>query len=154
MNRIELYKKTVDTLLDAYNDGTLFHGNCFRCAVGNICGSSAWSAKFVTQVRVGGEVRQVCGNLGLYSQKEVVAVIKNSGYSEGELKRIEFSFESSIAHDYLYLCYSEPKKGQYIGLCAVLRVLQEIHETEKEDHEESIDRLDDIYNHKLVETIA
>lgn len=37
MNREELYYKTVDVLLDAYNSGELFSQSCEACAVGNIC---------------------------------------------------------------------------------------------------------------------
>ena len=40
MNRIELYNKTTTTLLNAYKNGTLFHGDCSACAVGNICGGN------------------------------------------------------------------------------------------------------------------
>jgi len=36
MNREKLYFKTVDILLDAYNNGTLLSGNCYACAVGNL----------------------------------------------------------------------------------------------------------------------
>ena len=36
MKREELYKRTVDILVQAYFDNTLQHGNCYACAVGNI----------------------------------------------------------------------------------------------------------------------
>jgi hypothetical protein len=36
MNRVELYKQSIDILYQAYFDGTLKHGDCTACAVGNI----------------------------------------------------------------------------------------------------------------------
>lgn len=48
MNRTELYQKTVDKLLDAYSTGNLEHGNCGKCAVGNICESDKWAHLFST----------------------------------------------------------------------------------------------------------
>lgn len=36
MKNVELYNKTVDILVQAYFNDTLFHGSCAACAVGNI----------------------------------------------------------------------------------------------------------------------
>lgn len=37
MNRPELYEKSVNLLLDAYNNKELMAGDCSTCAVGNMC---------------------------------------------------------------------------------------------------------------------
>jgi hypothetical protein len=145
MNRIELYKKTVDILLDAYNNGTLEHGHCSRCAVGNICGGSAWSDRFSTTINCDSEAKQYIYN---FDYEEIDICIQNSGYSQKELMEIEYAFESSIAHDYTVLRVFESKKGQYIGLCAVMKVLQNIHEVEQSNHKMTVDRLENIYEEK------
>jgi len=149
MNRIELYQKTVDTLFDAYNNGTLQHGNCLDCAVGNICGSDAWSARFVTMIDVKTcEIRRGVASHRKFSQEEIETCISNSGYSEEELKSIEYAFEASIAENYYEFINYSPKRGQYIGLCAVLKVLSEIHEVDQTNHEEVSNKLNCIYEVK------
>lgn len=40
------FKHTMDLLVQAYFDNTLKHGNCSKCAVGNICGGDSWKAFF------------------------------------------------------------------------------------------------------------
>ena len=40
--------RAIDVLMDAYNAGTLQHGTCKHCAVGNLLGSSVWSELFIT----------------------------------------------------------------------------------------------------------
>lgn len=42
------YEKSVDKLLDAYNNGELHHGNCYACAVGTLLGTNSWNYDFLT----------------------------------------------------------------------------------------------------------
>ncbi len=149
MNREDLYRKTVDVLLDAYNDGELEHGNCCACAVGNICkesgelldiDNSEWSMLFSTDDS--GKQR-----FNTYMTSEGQTLILGTGYSVKELARIEFAFESSIfktPEGYLHWSTVRRKQGQFIGLCAVLDVLKEIHSIEEVEHLENVSRLTSI----------
>lgn len=192
MNRPDLYQKTVDLLLDAYNNQTLKHGDCTACAVGNICGNNArWSYLFVTPsekqykespdlVRVknfntgeektvnNNELEQFLNNNPGFSDSgnyhfvwsdvsprdfisrklEGIDLIKNTGYTIEELARIEFAFESSLRNTkegYDFYTEQEPKKGQFIGLTAVLNVLAEIHETSKKENSVNQKKLEKVY---------
>lgn len=140
MNRVQLFEKTVNLLLDAYNSGKLEHGSCYACAVGNICripakevgiSNSDWSKLFFT-----------CGDNDNYfvSQNNFKAtpvekireMINLTGYIEQELRQIEWAFETSIPiRERDYYLNENPKEGQYLGLCAVLEVLKEIHNKEQ-----------------------
>lgn len=168
MNREELYYKTVNTLLDAYNDDKLRHCNCYQCAVGNICRETAqkmkidtasWKYLFMTS-----DGKQYGINELYDSPKKIEnarKLIKETGYTVEELAKVEFAFETSIynsAEGYKYWMgdntdneneiYQITKKGQYMGLCAVLDVLKEIHEVDKESSNKSQERLDTIFEEK------
>lgn len=147
MNREELYHKTVDKLLDAYNNEELMHSNCMMCAVGNICdGDNSWSVLFFTEYNHRKkESKQIVSVYNFKEEREGgLQTIANSGYTKEELMKIEFAFENSISHNYLYYKETAIKEGQYIGLCAVLDVLKEIHE--KENITEDKQKLTTIYN--------
>jgi len=166
MKKEELYYKTVDLLLDAYNERRLKHGHCDACAVGNICGSSLWAARFITldnqdQVINPSEFRGANEDFDkvkvlpfeewydpsketiLALQEQADEVIAASGYSQKELIKIEFAFESSLK-DIKWEDTSEVDH-QFIGLCAVLDVLKEIHEVGSIEHESSSVRLKNVY---------
>jgi hypothetical protein len=120
----ETYDWAVDTLLDAYNEGKLEHGNCAMCAVGNLLGSSRWRRDFIT----GSDClqRDYRGIIyrNFYSRnyfKDLDVMYKNKGFSRTELMQIEYAFESSISHDYRRL--AESNEGQFIGLTAVLKLI-------------------------------
>lgn len=165
MNRPELYQKSVNTLLDAYNNHELTHGDCERCAVGNLLGGrDEWSyavgytalAKDGTQYGrfarpivikltngLGGSTRlDTCHSIG-------EKIIEESGYTRNEIIDIEYAFESSLPLDpserKAYTRGTLQKRGQFIGLCAVLDKLQEIHSAEIEQHEENVTKLEAIY---------
>lgn len=46
----ETYNKSVDILLDAYNEEKLEHCVCHACAVGNLLGTDLWSNFFCTSI--------------------------------------------------------------------------------------------------------
>ncbi len=167
----ETYSKSVDILLDAYNTGKLLHGNCRACACGNLLGGNLiWGYSFCTtegsQRKPG---RSYIDNLididikkiGVDPtkmtdgevEKYIETLITTNGYTEKELRDIEYAFESSIYDTstdepaeevYEYYQHVNPQKGQLIGLTAVLRIMATMVE-------EEVDTVGDI--HKL-ETIA
>ena len=135
MNRIELYNKTTTTLLNAYKNGTLFHGNCHACAVGNICrGQDSWTKVIgITSYSYKGtEIKNfVIREAPLGDDSDGCSLIKSTGYTPYELAKIEYAFESSIGlshkgHKY-WIKKENQKQGQYIGLKALFKVLAEIH---------------------------
>lgn len=160
MNRPELYQKTINVLLDAYNNGELSHGVCSCCAVGNICKESSnelgisndmWSFLFVTSCDEGfykptKSIFSTCSKI-----EQALILIKDTGYTVEELTKIEWAFETAIPIEKReYYTKLKTKEGQYMGLCAVLEVLKQIHE--KEEIVEAKERLDAIYsNFNLVE---
>ena len=153
MNRPELFEKSVNTLLDAYNNRSLQHGTCYACAVGNLCVEAAqklnvtnalWNKVFMTQSNTQQQV--------FYCEKDseyekALELISETGYTVEELASIEYAFESSIAYDYQNYAYNHTVRGQYIGLCAVLDILKKIHEKEEVVKEQ--EQLDTIYKSKL-----
>ena len=175
MKNIELYNKSVNTLLDAYNSGTLSHGNCHACAVGNIIAASRgititdytwdvpkskepkWTKVFSTVDKKYRDLYEIRTekhhtqrlDMSKYENK-AKEQIDSTGYTVKELADIEFAFESSIGADNT-LKFS--KKGQFIGLCAVLNVLKEIHETKEDIHSENTDRLKTIYDKCKTEVV-
>jgi hypothetical protein len=157
MEREELYKKTVDVLLDAYNSEELMHSNCEFCAVGNICkeasqitkiGNGMWGNLFYTD-SYGKQVQpEFCIEDTEQIKRwreEAKILIEATGYSQLELMKIEHVFESSIQNTlegHAHWCQKHTKKqGQFIGLCAVLDVLREFHQVDCENHETSVTRL-------------
>lgn len=146
MNREQLYFESVDTLLDAFNNATLEHAVCTRCAVGNLCEKAslqtgikndAWSHVFMTITKD----RQYTYPFNPGTEKGL-KLIEASGYTQEELMRVEYAFESSIEH-----LWNEDwelpneKEAQFIGLTAVLKVLKEIHEVEQVVSSESQEKL-------------
>lgn len=104
MNRPELYTKTVNVLIDAYEGGNLKHGRCYFCAVGNICAEasrklgiyrSAWEAMFATDGHTGIQER----GSSVHSKADVdraKRLLFETGYTIEELARVEFAFETSL----------------------------------------------------------
>jgi hypothetical protein len=153
-NRMKLYQKTVDVLLDAYNNNTLEHGNCSACAVGNICKeaadetrikNSAWKCLFRTVIdEAGNSLSQPAIQLTTNDVIHASILIDATGYTVAELAQIEKAFETSLIEaglDYFTYTTGTPaqlKYGQYIGLVAVLKVLEKIHATEEIVHEKAM----------------
>jgi len=86
-------------------------------------------------------------------KEKIETMLLSTGYTIEELMKIEHAFETSIAFNngdfdekfYENLLYSDSKKGQYIGLLAVLNTLAEIHEMDKPDVDSNQTRLATIY---------
>jgi len=154
MQREDLYYKTVDLLLDAYNSNQLEHGSCTKCAVGNLCNNKTyWSQLFMTSKGFNGKLEQEFYE-DAYTKSIKKDLLKITGYTWKELAEIEWAFESSIENTeegYSYYRNTDVKKGQFIGLTAVLNLLKEIHQVDKEVSEEKQLKLESIYNSKLQE---
>lgn len=167
MEREELYHKTVDALLDAYNAGELAHSNCECCAVGNICkeaskltniNNAMWGNLFYTNsygTQIMPEFLTDDSEQLKKWREDAKKLIEATGYSMIELMRIEYAFETSIQktpEGQTHWLYKERlKEGQFIGLCAVLDVLKDIHEVELDSHETSVSKLTVIKDKFLVE---
>ena len=162
MNRKDLYNKTVNLLLDAYNQEKLRHNVCTACAVGNICnGDDDWSYVFYTV----NEKDYLHDDTVVYKQsltltgdndyetsgiEKGLLCIKNTGYSLKELMKIEWAFETAIPSNmrnfYVHTSSEkQSKEGQYMGLCAVLDVLKEIHKAPQKAHTNNQINLKSVY---------
>ena len=139
MKRPELYKKTCDILYDAYFNDTLIHGTCFACAVSNIIASNLgkkiwrpfkdlqnedmfypiWDEVFYTVKK-----RYQNINFDLY-KGDVKCQIDASGYSVEDLAKIEYAFETAKYG-------GSDENYMFNGLCAVIEVLNKIHEVEED----------------------
>tara|TARA_R110000822_G_C14997765_1_gene460417 strand:+ start:58 stop:531 length:474 start_codon:yes stop_codon:yes gene_type:complete len=150
----EIYQKSVDILLDSYNAGTLFHGKCSACAVGNLVaanndielvksinkwtesptakwseGVPLWNGVFATDS--GGQA------VFMYAYEgSTKTEIDSTGIPLTELMAIEKAFESAADE--------EENNGQYKGLCAVLDVMKDMV-SEEVAHMDNVERLETIY---------
>jgi hypothetical protein len=137
MKNEKLYSKTISILVKAYLNDTLETGDCNKCAVGNLCSAAgfppatmgddisirptaaSWAVVFRTY-----DVDEE-QTIWMEEYKDIPKlVIKSTGYTLKQLQKIEFAFE---------------KKGKdmFAGLMAVIDILGEIHEVEKETTEET-----------------
>lgn len=135
MKNEKLFSETIDILVKAYMNGTLIHGNCSACAVGNIVASrcdykfqktrqgvfwqhyvSMWNNVFITSF---GSQKVYPG----YYRGEAKEQIDSTGYTWQELAVIEKAFE--------FQNYHGSDADGYKGLMAVVDVLCEIHECEE-----------------------
>jgi hypothetical protein len=143
MKNEQLYKKTVDILVDAYFNDTLQNQNCYACAVGNIVAANIGmefekipDPYFVEKVvwpnteypGAEGWAKVFCSTVPGYQRLspdyycgEAKRQIDSTGYSWHELAQIEKSFEIA----------TKGRQGDvfmFNGLMAVIDVLDEIHE--------------------------
>lgn len=139
MKNQSLFNRTIGILVKAYFDGTLLHGYCASCAVGNIVGANngktcdiirpwvfsdgtfpLWERVFVTSF-----FRQK-----IYINKyegDAKKEIDSTGYSLNELASIEFSFETA----------SREGDWEFNGLMSVCDTLMQIHECSIEEIEDA-----------------
>lgn len=136
MKNPELFYRSVNILQRAYFKGTLKHKSCLSCAVGNlVAGNLGFSV--INNLRIlvdpsdpgyknavlnAAWTLPVLGaNLIRTSDEDVAMAISATGYTVSELKRIEAAFENRD---------NKPKYDPdgYLGLCAVIDTLMEIHE--------------------------
>lgn len=160
MNRIDLYKKTVDILYLAYFNDTLKHGDCSACAVGNIClangatlydythsisGSNlAWSMAFYTDTDT--LIQTIDESVYKQNFNGCKTVIDATGYSLLELAKIERSFETAPTGN-------SDEEYMFNGLVAVLEALKQIHEiTDESMIQANHTRFAD--HHKKLKTLA
>ena len=146
MKNEELYLKTTDVLLDAFNKKDLEHANCTYCAVGNICIEASkntgierdkWSWLFVS-LPLNSQVLYPYGESNVVEIAEAKILIKETGYTVNELARIEKAFESAHARD-------DKENTQIHGLKAVLDVLTEIHQVDEQVHSEKIEAFSEVH---------
>jgi hypothetical protein len=151
----ETYLRSVDILLDAYNNETLLHGNCYACAIGNLLHTNVWKHDFMTI----GKNRQMSYrkygiNVSYGASGEVHIteyylddLYKEHGFTREEVMKIEYAFESSLhlsikgyGH---YFWPGHRKEGQFIGLTAVLKVMAELVDTEVDSlkHQERLEKI-------------
>lgn len=128
----ERFKRAYDLLVKAYFNGTLRAGDCTACAVGNICGGNPeWKALFVTLSKTNQHKRfweeyevRALYKLSISEIKEIVEELTD--YSESELAKIEFTFETNTKFDheeYYSLSESEILADQFNGLKAVVELM-------------------------------
>lgn len=148
MKNQELFNKTISILVNAYQNNTLEHHNCYACAVGNIiaanCGYNliktdcegdddyytGYNGKLIYEPKLKFEhlvVVYLDGLSGNINNKIAITHISKSGYSFKELQKIESAFEISQdrnwnADDYMFY-----------GLISVCDCLMEIHEASIEE---------------------
>lgn len=135
MKNKELFYKSVNILQKAYFNGTLSHGDPCGCAVGNLvkANNNVQKSKFLHYSyrpdwwfgligkKFSNDLNDVC------TEEEGLKQINNIGYSLEEASRIEKAFEKKDDG-----FFNRDTDG-YLGLCAVLDVLMEIHEFNKEE---------------------
>ena len=158
MNRVEIYEKSVDILLTAYNEGNLEHSSCLKCAVGNLLSKplgekgfdlGVWTNFFYT-ASDGVQRINSCSFVSEEKEEMVKETILSYGYSFEELSKIEHTFEMSLINrgraSYNYHTTKNVKKGQFLGLSAVLDLLKEIHSTPESIVAQNQEKLENIYN--------
>lgn len=143
------FQETMSILVDAYLNGTLMHGNCAACVVGNIIAAklgckittfkNTFGEDFYLWRRGGQRFTPLWGLVFITGSDGPVQnpkaymgncklQIDASGYSWEDLARIEIAFERTA------YCI-DPDQAMFDGLMSVCDVLAEIHGidlTEKE----------------------
>lgn len=139
------FDHTVGVLVKAYLNGTLLHGSCYACAVGNIVAHGlgvkiknhkwenmpypslidgqvqGWGAVFVSDFdQLLSKKTQLIREENL-SHPRVIEQISATGYSWQDLAKIEYAFEV----DFDERC--EDGDRMFAGLMAVVDVLADIH---------------------------
>lgn len=147
MNRPEIYQKSVDTLLDAYNNRELMYGVCHACAIGNLLGNQGdWATIIGFQgtptTRVGPEI--ISKAYPQYKRHVGRKLIEESGYTLEELISIEQAFENQNT-DYPTKIMRNSPSNQLKGLAAVLDVLREIHDVDGQTHTHNIERFENVH---------
>lgn len=151
MIRENLYYHSLNVLIRAYFNNTLQAGSCSACAVGNLIANACGYKVVESNIKITPTKTKIClvwnnknGKLiypdwnrvfstrlifGIFPvQKYMFANYKifqkeidSAGYTLKELMKIEFAFEKG----YKKLFCSD---RMFSGLCAVVKVLDEIHE--------------------------
>jgi hypothetical protein len=165
MRNEQLYLKTVDILLDAYNEGHLQTLNCYACAVGNIVAASIgkkilkdsrgecyWEdSPTLNSLRIKSSIKDMWINLrgreyGTIDKIEVknntlaVEQVHSTGYTVDEIVRVEHAFEVPRINS---------QNGTMLGrLSSVIIELGKIHETKQEEDNLSISKFQNTKQHE------
>lgn len=146
MKDLKKFNHTVNVLLKAYLNDTLEHGNCTKCAVGNILANGEWAFFFHTTTSYqkksrfkfipdtaylkGGRVH-LSEHPDRANLNKVLENITVSGYTIEQLECIENTFEDSVQDG------MSKDTNMFNGLMAVVDVLAEIHEIDLETVKET-----------------
>lgn len=126
MTREKLYNETIDILREAFFKGMLKHGIGCDCAVGNLVqakGFTAWKWGLIV----------ICysqDRLDRRRRSEAEREVRATGYTIGELKKIEAAFERGETGVRNNSKDSKDFDG-FKGLINVVDVLSEIHSVEE-----------------------
>lgn len=145
------FNKAYDVLVQAFFNGTLAKGDCKCCAVGNIVAGAygatieihegtatcsminhLWKALFCTSWGIQAKRVPYYGKTYI---EEALYSIEATGYSEEELAKVEYAFETNTnihIEDYCKNSEQDILEDQYNGLCAVFDVLCELDNIPKE----------------------
>lgn len=140
MKKKELFDRTISILVKAYMDGTLLHGNCYACAVGNlvaghmgygyvhneIINEPVWNCEPNKKYNPRGTWFGLLNEAKHMSEKEIERAneqIAITGYTLKGISYIEHCFENPDEIDYL----SSDNDG-YFGLMSVCDALMQIHQ--------------------------
>lgn len=123
------FNHSVSVLVKAYLNGTLRHGDCNACAVGNlICASLGtqhrkmfWAYVFAT-CRSG---ERLFDESGYYGEAKIE--IDSTGYTIHELALIENAFEKTALYNEFQDQVGDKEGQMFNGLMAVVDVLADIH---------------------------
>ncbi len=125
MKNKEQFNNSIKVLVKAYFEGTLGHGKCCACAVGNLI-ASALGYKFNDRFLWTDDKEHVLStgwyNMVLDNTETETGLkqINSTGYSIAEIILIEKAFEADVI--------TEEDEDGYKGLCAVFDVLVKIHQ--------------------------
>lgn len=148
MTQREKFFETVGILVEAYLNGTLLHGDCAACAVGNIIAAKL-GCKIVTRVSIfdneiyfwhngNTEISPVWSNVFYTDSRGVQNYhpwnygggiklqIESSGYSLMDLAKIEHAFERDTRYDGDGNVINEDE-AMFTGLMSVVDTLAAIH---------------------------
>lgn len=142
MKNQELFNKTIAVLVKAYFSGTLAHGDCACCAVGNLV--CAGYGDELPKYPYGDSDLHKYRDWGylLSGRKADNAGLENirvTSYTSIELLKIENAFESGANNihwqEYDNHTDKEIQESQYNGLMRVVDTLMQIHECTVEETE-------------------
>lgn len=135
MKNKELFERTINILVDAYQKDTLIHGNCYACAVGNIVAANNnikfISARWKNKLPSWDNLFTTCDGVqnvfeNMLNDLDTMSEIKSTGYDWKDLAKIEFAFETAKNGD-------NEEDNIINGLLAVYDVLCDIHEVNKKE---------------------
>jgi len=152
MNRPELFVKSVDILVDAFNKGKLANMSVCNCAVGNLIAyrtgtyemrDTTWHEliseirdRRLTKKQIETNVKDVTDKVfkGEHSSsiKYMVGDIRKTEYSINEVEKIERAFEKVVDGEYVPQDAFGNKVDVKTGLMRAIKVLGKIHEVPAE----------------------